>query len=303
MRRALDRKFIALLCILAVPLLTSCGRSPASKDPAADIQLAWSAFSRDDFAQASDLFQAVADAAAPANPLHDQAIFGLANTSAFRRPDPDLPTAENLFRQLIEHHPGDNLGAWSALAIARMYHVRPVGDPIDLPRVAALYQFVIDHFPNTPAAEEAFIYDQTISATSTDPTVARASLALLIHFLEAHPKSPYRSAAWQLIANAQHVLLQPDEELAAQIRALQTREQDPQNPTLDSAQAYWIIATTAEFDAGNLPIARQYYNLFIQQAPTDQKVFTARQALARLGTAQTQWTSAAEMAAPALPSH
>jgi len=302
-RRALRCKSIALVCLFtAALLLAGCERSATPTNPADALQNAWSAFSREDFAQAWRLFQVVADTTPPADRLHDQAVFGMASTCAFRRPDEDLATAEKLFRELIDRHGNDDLGAWSALAIARMYHVRPVGEAVDLDRVAALYKSVVDRFPNTPAADEAFIYNQTIQVTSTEPAVVRMSLAQLQQYIERHPHSPYISAAWELIAADQRVLLRPDDELAAQIRALLTREQDPSNPTLDRAQAYWNIATTAEFDAGNLTIARQYYELFIEQAPTDQKVFPARQALNRLNAVQTQWSSSARVAASLEPS-
>lgn len=276
------RNHVFGLLLLITVLIGGCGRAGGSGGAAEEVALGWAAFGRGDFSRATDLFDGVARSTAPGDRLHDQAIYGLASTWAFRRPGENLTTAEGLFRQLIDTHAVGHLDAWSALAIARMWHVRPVGEDVDLGRVAALYQAVIDGFPGTLAADEAFVYQQTIVATTTDPALAARSLAELRAFVARRAGSPYVSPAYQLIAAACHTLRRPDEQLAAEIKALQTREEDAGNPTLDRAQAYWNIACVAEFDAGNLAVARQYYELFLKQAPNDQKAFPARQALERL---------------------
>ena len=45
---------------------------------------------------------------------------------------------------------------------------------------------------------------------------------------------------------------------------------------------YWQVATTAEFLAGRLDVARTYYQKLIDEYPLDYRKFGARQALARM---------------------
>lgn len=227
-------------------------------------------------------FQAAAAASAPASEPHRAALYGEASTWFLCRPGQDEEKAAALFRQVIDLAPGDSLAAWSLLALARI-KAQPVdGEAPDAPALDAAYQAVIDRFPAHPAGEEAFLYQQAARMEMADEATTRAVLAALETFLEAHPGSPWRSAANNLIVHACTVLGLPGRKLEAAIACWKTAEIDPNDPFLDLAYTYWRIATVAEFDAGDFATAREYFGKLIEEYPTDQKVFIAKQELKRM---------------------
>ena len=168
------------------------------------------------------------------------------------------------------------------LALARMKAVLGVDETIDRPAASAAYQRVIDHDPNHPAAEEALLLQQSLRVNTLRPDDAAVARKVLQHFIDRHPNSPWRSAFYSEIAACCAVLNDPDGRLAAEIKALETRERDPGNPGADNSFAYWFIATFAEYECGDSETARKFYRKFIDEYPTDLRAYSAKLALSRL---------------------
>ena len=220
--------------------------------------------------------------AAPGSAAALAALYGEATTWALRRPDEDFEKAAVLFREVIEQAPTNSLAAWSWLALARIQSLPADGVPADLPQQVKAYQEVIDRFPFSPAGEEAFLMQQSAKLVEPDTGRAEEVKKALEGFIQTHPQSPWRSAAHTLVAHCCAVLGKGEERLAAVIESWKTQEIDPSNSIQDWSWTYWQIAALAEFEAGDFATAREYYRKLINEYPSEQKVFLAKQELRRM---------------------
>jgi tetratricopeptide (TPR) repeat protein len=252
------------------------GLLPAGARASDPVRDAWDAYRLGEFDRAVRLFQE----GGRTNPA---AGYGLATTWAWRRPKEDRLRAEKLYREVIALAPESEWAIWSWLGLARLLHVVPVGQEPDYPKVRAAYQAVIDRFPRHPAGVEALLQQQATLVATLEPADAAAAYRRLGEFLAEQPESPYRSAAHALRADCLATLGRPVERLAESIRAWETREIDPSNPRgAEMGWTYWRLATLAEFEAGDFATARKFYQKLITEYPRDQRVFPAKQALARM---------------------
>jgi len=277
--------FISLLLTAAWLAAPAAGDGPAL-DTKALLGRAWDDYRLEEFGPARFQFSELAGRLPKVSPEQRQALFGLATTLANMRPYPDRSGAVKRFEELIALDATGDLAPWAWLALARLKHVVPVGENPDVTAVRAAYQEVLTRFPNHPAAEEAFIYQQSTFASALKTDEAKTALAALEGFIRTHPKARFLSAAWALVAECNHTLNLPDARLAAEIKSLDTMEIDPTNPYMDKANQYWRIATVAEFEAGDFRAARKYYALLIKDYPTDQRKYGAKAALERMNATE-----------------
>lgn len=277
--------FGVLLVILAVGWLAGCGPDTAPTPPKQALQHAWDAFRLGDYKLALKGFTSVMETPGIDQDLRLQALHGLATTWDLRRPvaTQDDELASTLYRQIMDEAPDHDLAAWSSLALARMTHLVPVGEEPDYDKVRAAYQTVIDAYPNRIAGQEALLYQQATLIQTLDPERTHQAIERLQTLVDREPASVFSSAAYDLIAQGYETLNQPDRQLEARIRSLETAEVDPMNPSSsDLSWRYWQIATTAEFLAGRFDIARTYYRKLIEEYPLDYRKFGAKQALIRM---------------------
>jgi TolA-binding protein len=255
-------------------------------DASAHLRAGWEYYRTAEYRPAAREFADALRAAPAGSAEHLQSLYGLATTLDLGRPDRDARRAAQLYEQIIGESPDSDLAGWSTLALARMKELVAGDETIDRPAAAAAYQRVIDRYPNHPAAEEALLHQQALLANTLRPDDARSARKALQNFIDTHPRSPWRSAFYSEIAACCAVLNDPDARLAAEIKALETRERDPGNPGADNSFAYWFIATLAEYECGDLETARKYYSKFIEEYPTDLRAYSAKLAMKRLEGAQ-----------------
>ena len=74
----------------------------------------------------------------------------------------------------------------------------------------------------------------------------------------------------------------PEEKLRSLIKALETKEIDPLNPRMENAGAYWEVAVTAEFQAGDFITAKKFYQRLIDEYPQERRRFAAIFAIKRI---------------------
>ena len=271
--------------LAGLALAAGCGRSAAPPDAAALLQEGWNKFRLGEYDQSLKMFDralAIPELAAEARV---QALHGKATVCDLRQPVPsqDDEQAAALYREVIAADPGHDLAAWSSLALTRMQHLLPVDQEPDFAAVRAAYQEVIDRYPNHLAGQEALIHQQSTWIMTLDTNATRAAVANLEKFLQARPDTRFAAAAWALLAQGFETLGEPDRQLEARIREIETLEIDPSSPAAsDLSLRYWQVATTAEFLAGRLDLARTYYRKLIDEYPLDYRKFGAKQALARM---------------------
>ncbi|MEI8063858.1 MAG: tetratricopeptide repeat protein [Verrucomicrobiota bacterium] len=248
-------RWIILWGLLPVTLVAETG---------ADLLRAgWEQFRQAEFNLAVKTFERGVAQTATNPTWQAQELYGLATTWALRRPGEDPVKAVELYRRAIAVAPESDAAAWSLLAIARLQHT---------------YQAVIDKFPAHPAGTEAFLFQQAAILAAPQPATAKTATAALVDFLKTHPQSPYRYAAWKLLAHGYQILGEHEQRLAALLETLRAVETDASAP-IDQAGDYWSIATLAEFDCGNFAVAREYYRKLIAEYPTDQRRFLANREL------------------------
>ncbi|MCS7048153.1 MAG: tetratricopeptide repeat protein [Verrucomicrobiae bacterium] len=235
----------------------------------------WDYYRLGDFSMAARMFEREAargDAGA---------LYGLAATWHWRRPGEDLEKARQLYEQVLAQAPESDWAAWSALALARMKATMPPGKEPPVTEILAAYQRVVDRYPWHNAGEEAFLFIQATRLSQVE-TDAAAVVQELERFLKERPQSKYRSTAFGLLAYANEILGRPEQQLAALLAQLEALETDPLNPTRDVSGLYWQIAAVACFEVGDLRLAREIYQKFIHEYPTDSRVFFAKQQLKRI---------------------
>lgn len=287
--RGVLTRFLAPLAAAALLAGDSAGTdSAAGGGVKAAIERAWDYFRVGEFGQAALVFEGAAARAGTDGELRMQALYGLATTCALRSPGPEPEKAALLYEEIVSKSGDGDLAAWSMLGLARMMHAVPVGQEPDYGEVRAAYQRVIDKFPSHPAAEQAFIHQQSTLVATLSEKDAAAALAALEGFVQARSGSRFASPAYSLISECHRTLGRPTERLAAEIRALETRILDPSNPYMDLAWPYWKIATIAEFEAGDFAVARKYYGKLIEEYPTDIRKYGARQALQRMSDTESR---------------
>jgi len=211
-----------------------------------------------------------------------KATYGLATTWALRRPNEDPVKAAQLYKRILKLNPKHELAPWSLLGLARLKHMVSADKTFDPNQVCKAYQDVIDRYPNTLAAEEAFTFQQTIQISSFDPQTVAQTIDTLDRFIQTHPKSPFVSFAYTLQKHGYMTLNQPEKVLQAAIRAYETQIIDPDVPFIDNSAIYWEIAAIAEFEVGDFTTARAYYNKLLKEYPIDFRCFPAKQALKRM---------------------
>ena len=204
--------------------------------------------------------------------LQAQELYGLATTWALRRPGEDPVKAVELYKRAIAVAQDSDAAAWSLLAIARLQHT---------------YQDAIEKFPTHPAGEEAFLFQQAATLAVPRQDTARLTIVSLGNFLKMHSQSPYRYAAWKLLAHGYQILGEHEKRLTALLEILRVMEKDAGAP-LDQAGDYWTIATLAEFDCGNFAVAREFYRKLIAEYPTDQRRFLAKREMQHMDEVETR---------------
>ena len=265
--------------------LTACGPVAPERTPAELLTAGWNAYRLGDYKLAVSTFDRLLAVPGLDPDLQVQARYGKAVTQDLRQPVPTQQDEEAraLYEQIIREASSHDLAAWSSLALARMTHLVPVGEEPDFQQVQAAYQKVIDAYPRHLAGQEALIYQQSTQVQSLDPNLTTQAVARLQSFLNEQPDGKFASAAYNLLAQAYETLNQPDNQLEARLKELETLEVDPASPAAsDFSWRYWQLATTAEFLAGRLDVARIYYQKLIEEYPLDFRKFGARQDLQRM---------------------
>lgn len=266
---------------LLVAGCTSKHRPGADKSTEAELATGWAHYSEGAFDAAATDFARAAVAAGMDLHKKQAALYGSGIVWDMRRPGEDTVRAAQFYDEALRVDPESELAVWCRLAQARQEHLaRSSGET--LPAVRQAYEHVVAALPGHPAAEEAFLLQQSTLLIDRNPEDAHRALDALSRFVEVSPPPALVASAWNLIARAHDVLGQPAERLAAGLRALETSEADPANPRTDRAGTLWDLAAQAEFDVGDFPTARRLLRRLLDKYPTDDRGYGARLALARM---------------------
>lgn len=268
--------------VLLVLLFHACGRQGTVAAPDELIREAWKRYRLSEFSDALRIFQSVAASQPPGSEAHLQGIYGEASCWNHRRDGRDSTKAISGYQAVIAQAPASPLAAWCALDIVRTKHLASADQDLDYGQLARDYGEVYQKYPHTPAGEEAFLYQIRLSLPTADADRARKNLEDIKAFLQSHPKTPFLSPLYTLMAESCHKMNEEDERLEYMIRAVQTREVDPTTPFFELSTAYWNIAYAAEFEAGDFAIARDYYHRLMAEFPREIRAFAARKALTRM---------------------
>lgn len=276
---------LAVALIWPCSLLSGCSGKANSQNASTALQQGWSAFQLGDYKIALSTFDELLKKQALPEDIRLLALFGKATVWDLRQPVTSQrdEMARELYGKIIREAPTNELAAWSSLALARMSHLTPVGQQPDLDQAEKDYERVVRSFPKSLAGQEALIRQQSILIQSLDPKRTRAAIARLLAFIKEQPDSAYLSQAYTLLAQGYETLDEPDAQLDARLKELETLEVEPTNPLAsDRSGYYWQIAVTAEFQAGRFDVARVYYQKLIEEYPLDFRKFGAKQALVRM---------------------
>jgi tetratricopeptide (TPR) repeat protein len=273
----------ALAGTLGVLLLfQACQPKRAISSPEEEIREGWKLYRLSEFNSAVKIFQSVQAAQPRGSEYHLQALYGEASCWNHRRDGRNIAKAVAAYQAVIQQAPEHRLAAWCALDIVRARHLAPADQPVDYERLVPDYAEVYQRYPYSPAGEEAFLYRSTLLLHLADGEQTHKLLEQVNEFLSLHPKTPYLSQFYEIIAECYRKIGEPDQRIQYLIKALDVRPVDLASPIDDRSTAYWNIAYAAEFEAGNFGLARQYYRRLIDEFPQDIRVFGIRKALERM---------------------
>ena len=181
---------------------------------------------------------------------------------------------------------------------------RPEQDPAALARG---YDDLLRTYPDTPAAEEAFLYRTTLLVQTLAPADAERAVDDLTAYLEAHPGARLRTALLTVLSSACETLHRYPDALKAAIAAVEAKEIDPTNPWQTNILEYYRIGMMAQFDVGDFATARTYYRRFLAEYPRDQRAFNVQLLLNHLDDTEARLRAGlpprelSEIARPATP--
>lgn len=275
--------------MLAVWLVACGDRTEHPTQKLVPLEQAWRDYRLGEYRLAQRGFES----ALAQNPHDPAALYGLGITWQLRRPGEDLRKASEYFERVVTDHPDSDEASWSLLALARILHTPPADRPIDHDAVYLAYQRVIDHNPDHPAADEALMLQQADLLTGSDNPPAQQVADRLNQFVSQRPpNSRFVSTAHTLLTQACRLLGQPDEALKHALASMNAQESLPgMVDDTDRSWTYWNIATLAQYEAGNFDTAREYYQKLIDEYPTDQKVFLAKQNLLTMARVERELSS------------
>ncbi len=276
-----------LLLVNVFLIFLSCTGISAETDekkvlPKENMISGWKMFRLGEYNQALKFFQKAQETSEKKSPDYFQALFGMAKTYQLQSPTPDRNESTRIFRQIISESPDSDLAGWSMLALARQAHLPEGEESPNYESVGKAYQELIDKFPRHPAADEAFVYQQSTHLVSLDKKDASDALANIEKFLASHPQTHFAGTAWSLVAECNSIIGDSDKKLDALIKALGKMEIDPTNPVVENSSTYWKIATVAEFEAGDFDTARKYYMKLKKEYPSDARCYGAKLAIERM---------------------
>lgn len=273
--------------------LAGCRGGAVADAPEKAVAEGWRWYGLGEFGLAVKAFETALAGAGTNRVWRQQALYGLGNTWNLRRPGEDPVKADACYREGIAAAPESGLAAWIALALARMRAAPVGGEPVDAAVQEGAYQEVIDAYPGSAAGEEAFLHQQ--AAHLEEPRAGRADEVLrrLEAFLAAHPGTPWRGAVLGLAAHCCLVLDQPRRRVDFLLRQLEeNRAAAAAGTPPDNLLLYWWLATAAQYDLGDFPLARDFYGRLIRDYPVDQRVFLAKKALRAMDEQEREWLAA-----------
>ena len=270
---------------LVFPLI-SCNRDEKQFTTADLVQQAWADFRIGDYDRAIERFNvALKQSDTPdgrITPAALDALYGCALTHSLSQTPEAAVRARALFAEILARAPKSDQAAWSLLALARMADLATDADSAaNLTPIRDAYQRVIDQFPTHPAARESLLHQQATFVATLDPDDAKHALEALVPFVASSERDSTIAAAHSLMAVCHRTLGEADKEVAARKAAIDAR-QLVAGPRSDNAAAFWTLAATAEFEAGDFATARVYYNRLITEYPADMRAYGAKLALQRM---------------------
>ncbi|MDX6765802.1 MAG: hypothetical protein SFU85_03335 [Candidatus Methylacidiphilales bacterium] len=246
------------------------------------LQEGWECFRLGEFERALEKFHLVESRSAADSPEYLESLMGQASLWNTRQDKRDPRRAEKLYLKIVKLAPGSQAASWASLDLVRIMHLTRADQPLDYVSLAKNYRQVALKYPGTSAAEEALLQAMALEEIQAD----RGKLLNLIKeyqdFLTTHPESGYKGAVYGAMARLYDSLRRYEEKLTSLLHALEFQDIDKLNPNEQYVWIYWTIAVTAEFDVGNFPVARRFYNKLLAEYPSDLLVFRAREALSRM---------------------
>ncbi|HEY5707173.1 MAG TPA: tetratricopeptide repeat protein [Terrimicrobiaceae bacterium] len=271
----------SLACI-ALLMFQACSAKKGASPPEQEIREGWRNYRLGEFNAAVRIFQSVQVSQPRGSEFRLQALYGEASCWNHRRDGRDIARAVVGYRAVLEEAPQNPLASWCALDIVRTRHLAPADQTIDYEKLVREYADVYRSYPETLAGQEAFLYENSLSLPGADPEQSRKILENITTFLSAHPKTPFLSQFYGMMAECYRKMDDQGQRLEYLIKSLGAREIDPSNPIDDRSTAYWNIAYAAEFEAGNFALAREYYKRLMHEYPQDVRIFGVRKALQRM---------------------
>lgn len=272
-----------IACLLSLFALATCQKITAPQSPQQLLHTAWAHFRLSEFTDAEASFNAALGklpATDPANtPLRANATYGLALLASLAHHDEQTDRARTLFAEVIALQPHSEIAAWSALALIREDQV---GTNIPSPALDARYAELIEKYPHTAAADEAFVDRMTLLVQQLTSPEAQSAITQITAYLQSNPNTRMKSALYHLLSKAHETRKEFPAALQTAIDSVNAREINPDNHTQSNILEYYRIGMMAQYDVGDFATARKYYTLFLQQYPHDLRAFDVKRMLQHL---------------------
>jgi len=269
---------------LASLLFISCGKkNVVDGEPGDLIARGWDSITIQEFDLASDCFQAALDQVSAASREHALALYGLGCAAQFRRPEPNLETAQTFFKRTIDEDRTGEIAPWAALALARSGFVGRASRDMteELMTDEGLregYRSVIRDYPGTDAASEATLHLAQSLFASEDEDEAKEAVGLLEGLLADEKAAPYRYAIYGALAGYYY----HEERYLDQYEAMVRQAEAITDPDRYMGDVYYRIAYHADARLHRADLAIPYYEKILDECKTDPRSYQVARAVERL---------------------
>lgn len=277
-------RLLGLASVLLSIVLLSCQPDlDISGDAREALKQGWESLAVQEYSQSAAYFEAAYAKSERGTRGCALALYGLGCSTQFKAVGRNSDDAKAYYSRAIAEDGNGDVAPWAALALARVDVIARLSRDIDEGALTGAelrggYREVIAKYPGSVAAQEAALHLASSLFASDRGAEAGEGDALLQALTTEYPESPYRSAAFRLLAIHAYREGRYSDQYNYLVKQIETLI----DPECYRADLYYNVAYQAETRLKHPDLAIIWYERLIQEYPDEVRRYQAQQAVERL---------------------
>ncbi|MFP4055003.1 MAG: tetratricopeptide repeat protein [Phycisphaerae bacterium] len=244
------------------------------------LEAAWDAVKLANWARAEACFDHVLSAS-DANDVHkSRSAYGLGYVWQFRKPDNDLDTAMDYYRQCVQNYPPSDMTPLAMMSLARQADLPPREKDRNAEEARQWYRRIIDEFPRSVTADEATMWLANGFLRNDDPNDLARGAEILTSYLDRRPDNFCASTMHFLLAK----MHQQREEWAKAIEHYTAADEAGIAIRTERAGMCFQAAQVCEQRLNDKKDAVRWFRIIVDEVARTNKFYVAKLSLIRLLT-------------------